>query len=88
VTTLYRAALAAACAGLLAGCMAPLSAVEARDIATVRMTKYCNGHCDAYGWSDTQRIKDRWLVNFESPAHKFTVIVERNGNAKVTTWDK
>jgi very-short-patch-repair endonuclease len=36
----------------------------------------------------TQKIKDRWLVDFEAPQEKFTVIVENDGNSKVTAWDK
>jgi very-short-patch-repair endonuclease len=36
----------------------------------------------------TQKIKSRWLVDFEAPRQKFTVIVEDDGNAKVTVWDK
>jgi len=35
-----------------------------------------------------QKIKDRWLVDFEAPREKFTVIVENDGNSKVTIWSK
>jgi hypothetical protein len=73
---------------LLGGCFAPMTTREAQEIASHRLTRYCNGHCGAVKLAGTQKIKNRWLVDFEAPAHKFTVIVENNGNAKVTTWDK
>ncbi|HEX4177576.1 MAG TPA: hypothetical protein VHY57_04035 [Rhizomicrobium sp.] len=73
---------------LLAGCIAPMSAREARDIAHTRLDRYCRGHCGTLAWSNTQKIKDRWLVDFEAPRHKFTVIVEEDGNSTVTTWEK
>ena len=75
-------------APVLAGCFAPMTAREAESIANVRLTKYCNGNCGAVTLARTQKIKDRWLVDFEAPRHKFTVIVENDGNSKVTTWDK
>jgi hypothetical protein len=72
----------------LGGCFAPVSQREAQDIATVRLNKYCRGNCGAVKLASTQKIKDRWLVDFEAPRHKFTVTVENDGNSKVTTWDK
>jgi hypothetical protein len=72
----------------LGGCFAPVSQREAQDIATVRLNKYCRGNCGALKIAGTQKIKDRWLVDFEAPKHKFTVTVENDGNSKVTTWDK
>jgi very-short-patch-repair endonuclease len=72
----------------LAGCFAPMTTREAQDIANTRLTKYCNGRCGAVTLGRTQKIKDRWLVDFEAPRQKFTVIVENDGNSKVTVWDK
>ncbi len=72
----------------LAGCFAPMSTREAQQVANVRLKKYCNGHCGAVTMARTQKIKDRWLVDFEDPRHRFTVTVEDDGNAKVTTWNK
>ena len=42
----------------------------------------------ALALAHTQKIKSRWLVDFEAPHQKFTVIVENDGNSKVTVWDK
>jgi hypothetical protein len=72
----------------LAGCITPMSAREARDIAHTRLDRYCRGHCGQLAWSNTQKIKNRWLVDFEGQRQKFTVIVEDDGNSKVTIWDK
>jgi hypothetical protein len=75
-------------AAALAGCIAPMTTQEAQDIAHARLTRYCNGRCGALTLAHTQKIKDRWLVDFEAPRQKFTVIVKDDGNAKVTAWDK
>lgn len=72
----------------LAACMAPMSAREARDIAHTRLDKYCRGACGKLAWSNTQKIRKRWLVDFEGQRQKFTVIVENDGNSSVTVWDK
>ena len=75
-------------AALLGGCFAPMTTREAQTSAGQRMTKYCNGRCGAVTLSKTQRINNRWLVDFDAPRHKFTVTVEPNGNASVDIWNK
>ena len=72
----------------LAGCFAPMTTREAQNIANTRLIKYCNSQCGTLTLGRTQRIKNRWLVDFDSPRQRFTVIVENDGNAKVTAWDK
>ena len=72
----------------LAGCVAPMTAREARDIASTRLNKYCNSRCGTVAWSNTQKIKKRWLVDFEGQRQKFTVTVEGDGNSRITVWDK
>jgi very-short-patch-repair endonuclease len=84
----FRGAFIVISASLLGGCFAPMTTREAQDIANTRLTRYCNSRCGALTLGRTQRIKDRWLVDFEAPHQKFTVIVENDGNSKVTTWDK
>ncbi len=73
---------------LLAGCFAPMTTREAQEIAATRIQKYCAGHCGAVTLAHTQKIKKRWLVDFDGPRQKFTVIVENDGNSRVTTWNK
>lgn len=72
----------------LGGCFAPVTTREAQTIAGQRMAQYCGNHCGAYTLSGTQKIKNRYLVDFDAPRHKFTVTVEGNGNARVDTWNK
>ena len=73
---------------LLAGCFAPMSTREAQSIASERLTRFCGGKCGAITMGRTQRIKSRYLVDFDAPRQRFTVIVENDGNAKVTAWAK
>ena len=73
---------------LLGGCAAPMTTREAQQIASSRLNKYCRGHCGTLTMGGVQKIKDRWLVDFEAPREKFTVIVENDGNSKVTAWAK
>ena len=83
-----RRAAALLAALILPGCMGPMTTREAQEIASGRIKKYCAGHCGAVALAHTQKIKKRWLVDFEGPRQKFTVIVENDGNSKVTTWNK
>jgi hypothetical protein len=84
----FRWALFLPLAIALAGCTAPMTTREAQDIAHERLAKYCNDRCGDLTLAGTQKIKSRWLVDFEAPRQKFTVIVEDDGNSRVTTWDK
>ena len=72
----------------VSGCITPMSTQEAQQIAGKRLSRYCNGHCGTVTMARTQKIKNRWLVDFEDPRHKFTVTVEDDGNSSVTTWNK
>lgn len=72
----------------VAGCIAPMSAREARDIAHTRLDKYCEGRCGTLAWSNTQKLNKRWLVDFDGQRQKFMVIVEEDGNSNVTVWAK
>jgi len=72
----------------LAGCFAPMTTREAQTVASEKLTRYCAGKCGAVTLGRTQRIKNRYLVDFDAPRQRFTVIVENDGNAKVTAWAK
>ena len=88
MTTPFRGLSILILAAVLSGCIAPMSAREARDIAHTRLDKYCRGRCGQLAWSNTQKLQKRWLVDFEGQKQKFTVIVEDDGNSRVTVWDK
>jgi hypothetical protein len=73
---------------VLTGCFAPVQQMEAQQIAQKRVDRYCRTRCGAVTLAHTQRIKDRWLIDFDGPRQTFTVTVEDDGNAKVDVWDK
>ena len=73
---------------LLCGCITPMTTREAQDIARQRIVKYCSGRCGTLTLGHTQKIKSRWLVDYEAPRQTFTVIVEDDGNSKLTVWNK
>ena len=83
-----RGGFIAIAVAVLAGCVAPMTTREAQGVARERLVKYCSGRCGTLALAHTQKIKNRWLVDFEAPRQKFTVIVENDGNARVTVWDK
>jgi very-short-patch-repair endonuclease len=72
----------------LGGCFAPMTTREAQSIANQRLTKFCNGRCGAVKMARTQKIANRWLVDFDAPRQKFTVTVEDDGNSHVDIWSK
>jgi hypothetical protein len=88
VTSLSRGLLILVLGLTASGCIAPMSAREARDIAHTRLDRYCKSQCGSLAWSNTQKINKRWLVDFESQRQKFTVTVEGDGNSSVTVWEK
>ena len=73
----------------LAGCVAPMTAARGpRYRPDAAATNTARADCGPFAWSNTQKIKNRWLVDFEAPRQKFTVIVENDGNSSVTVWEK
>ena len=78
--------LALACA--LAACAGPMTLREAKERAQDRMTRYCDGKCAALQLTGTQKIKDRWLVDFDTAARKYTIMVDEGGNTQLSIWDK
>ncbi len=83
-----RGAVSIALLTLLGGCFVPMTTREAQSIASQRLTSYCKKSCGAFTLANTQKINNRWLVDFDAPLRKFTVTVEGNGNARVDTWNK
>jgi len=73
---------------MLAGCAGPMSRREAEDYASRRMVRFCGQVCGTYHIVGAQRLKDRWLVDFDAPRHKLSVLVDDGGNTQVTVWDK
>lgn len=83
-----RGAICIIAIALLGGCFAPMTGREAQTIAGERMAKYCGKRCGAYTFTKSQKINERWLVDYDAPRHKFTVTVEGNGGTSVDVWNK
>ncbi len=73
---------------VLAGCAGPMTRREAENYASRRMARFCGTACGSYHITGAQRMKDRWLVDFDAPRHKLAVLVDDGGNTEVTVWDK
>ena len=74
----------------LGGCASPMGQSEAVQLANTSLRKYCSGHggCAQLRLAHAQKIKDRWLIDFETQAGLYTVTVDRSGAARVSVWDK
>ena len=74
---------------LLAGCAAPMSQREAESRASRSLQDFCvAAPCSGAHLLKAQKIKDRWMVDFETPGGLYTVAVDRNGGTNVSVWDK
>jgi hypothetical protein len=89
VTRGFRAATLILCALVLAGCIAPLRQREAETRAGRSLRNFCqNKACGTARLIKSQKLKDRWLVDFESPTGLYTVAVDQGGNTDISVWDK
>ena len=84
-----RAAALALCSIMLAGCVSPMGQREAEVRANHSLNDFCRrAACGTAKLVKAQKLKDRWLVDFETPAGIYTVMVDRGGNTQVSVWDK
>lgn len=74
----------------LCGCAGAMSQREAVQTATASLRKYCRGGaaCSNLRVLQTQKIKDRWLIEFDAAAKTFGVAVQPDGNTDISVWDK
>jgi hypothetical protein len=61
---------------------------EAQARAQNRMDQYCAGRCGALRLTHSQKIGERWLIDFDAPARKYTVTVDDGGDTQLSIWDK
>jgi hypothetical protein len=88
VTFRVSFALIGICA-VLAGCAAPMRQGEAQMIAAAGLRRFCRDQpCGPTKLVSAQKIKDRWLVDFDAPAGKYAVAVDSDGSTQVSIWDK
>ena len=77
------------CSLTLLGCVAPMGQREAQILANRRLTQFCRTTvCGTPHLLKAQKIKDRWLVDYEATGGLFTVAVDSGGNTDVSVWDK
>jgi hypothetical protein len=74
---------------VLAGCVSPLGQREAESRANRSLRNFCqNKACGTARLVKTQKLKDRWLVDFESATGLYTVAVDQGGNTDISVWEK
>jgi hypothetical protein len=62
---------------------------EAESRAGQSLRRFCrNNTCGAPHLVKTRKLKDRWMVDFETTGGIYTVAVDPSGNTDVTVWDK
>lgn len=62
---------------------------EAESRAGRSLLTFCQDKtCGAARLVKTEKIKNRWLVDFETPGGLYTVAVDQGGNTDVSVWDK
>jgi len=74
---------------VLAGCASPMGQREAQSRAGRSLREFCaSTPCGSPRFLRAQKIKDRWLVDFETASGLYTVAVDRGGNTAVSVWDR
>jgi hypothetical protein len=74
---------------VLAGCVGPMGQREAEARAGRSLRDFCAGTpCGPAHLVNAQKLKDRWLVDFETANGLYTVAVNQGGNTDVSVWDK
>jgi hypothetical protein len=75
---------------VLAGCAGPMSQREAVQLAREGLHAFCDGRadCNASRVMHAQKIKDRWLIEFDAAANTYGVAVHSDGNTDISVWDK
>jgi len=77
------------CGIALAGCASPMGQREAEARANHSLNNFCRqAACGTAKLIKAQKIKTRWLVDFETQAGLYTVMVDQGGNTQVSVWDK
>jgi hypothetical protein len=84
-----RAGMLLVCGVWLAGCASPMNQREAEVRANRSLNNFCRqAACGTPKLIKAQKLKSRWLVDFETQAGLYTVMVDQGGNTQVSVWDK
>ncbi len=66
-----------------------MSQREAIARANRSLRSFCaQSPCGAVKLMRAQKLKNRWMVDFDAPGGIYTVAVDRGGAANVSVWDK
>ena len=77
------------CSTLLTACASPMGQREAVTRANRSLLNFCRqAPCGQPRLVKAQQLKQRWLVDFETQARLYTVMVDNGGNTQVSVWDK
>ncbi len=78
-----------ACGLALLGCAAPMGVREAEIRANRSLKAFCSDTpCGTPKMLRAQKIKNRWMVDFDTAGGIYTVSVDSSGDTQVTVWDK
>jgi hypothetical protein len=84
-----RAAMLLVCGVTVAGCVSPMGQREAEVRANQSLNAFCRkAACGPAKLVKAQKLKDRWLVDFETQAGLYSVMVDQGGDTQVSVWDK
>jgi len=72
---------------ILAGCLAPMTQREAQGFAQKSLREYCSGAAPCH-FVKAQKMAPGWLLDYESDAAKYGVMVRKNGGTQVSVWAK
>jgi len=75
---------------LLTGCASALTQRQAQGYATASLNRYCASvtPCGPRRIGGAQRLKEGWLVDFDSTAARYAVMVHDNRATEVSVWRK
>ena len=70
------------------GCATPMTARQAQIRANGALNRYCedSGPCGPRKFTQAQRLKQGWLVEFDSGPAKYGVFVHDNRQTDVSVW--
>ena len=74
---------------MLSGCAGPMGQREATARANRSLSEFCRAKpCGALRMLKAQKLKDRWMVDYDAPGALYTVAVNRSGATDVSVWTK
>jgi hypothetical protein len=84
-----RAAALFLCAVSLTACAGPMGQREAVSRANRSLRNFCSqAACGAIRIVKAQKLKNNWLVDYETQTGLYAVMVDNGGNTQVSVWDK